>query len=170
MKKTKDYQISFLFLIFIFAVTNLHSQNLFLKQKSGTFTNFPSTAIKKISFTNSDIVVNTTNEAINISLIDFQYISFVNFQTALAQIEAGSNSLKLFPNPVKDILSVQMNTLFKGHVSIHILSIDGKILVSKAIEDGNTTFSKDISDLPNGIYMCRIKSDNYSETTNFIKN
>jgi|GEM_PF-6086979 len=170
MQTSTIHFIRFLLLLSFFVVSEIYAQPLFLKQKGDVFTNYPSTAIKKISFTNSDIVISTTNSLVNVPLTDFQYISFVNFETSIPAVKSKTNFMQLFPNIVDDFLTVKINTTTASGVSIQIRSIDGKLVGNFSMARGENNLKLHVSQLSKGIYMCYVLSSDLNEMAKFIKN
>jgi len=77
------------------------------------------------------------------------------------------NVVKLYPNPVKDILYI--NTSYNNLTSVEILDINGRIVKSSGLNN-NADAQINVSDLNAGIYMINIYSDNNKTTKKFVKN
>ena len=78
------------------------------------------------------------------------------------------NSFTLYPNPTRDILTIQINQTTRSNVKIEIIDVVGKIILSQDYKD----FSKvafDVSALSSGIYFAKINSDKKPSTIKFIK-
>lgn len=73
--------------------------------------------------------------------------------------EITSNSgIKLFPNPAKDILSINLNKTFDENISVNFTDVSGrKVLTTTLTSDNNTI---DISGLENGFYNLIIETKN----------
>jgi len=170
MNKFKVLLGSILLLNLVFSLTVAQSQNLFVKQKSGVFTAYPSSTVSKISFNNSEILITETNGTTNVSLSNFRYISFVDFFSSIPPINFGKKSLQLFPSTVKDNLSLEIGAQFEGNVLVRILSIDGKVINTWPMAIGETQLKINLTSLPNGVYLCKVNSNTYNETAKFIKN
>ncbi len=70
-------------------------------------------------------------------------------------------SVKLFPNPVNDILNIQYAGTSLKEMQVEICSISGKrILINKLnnVQSGHV-IRLDVNSLPNGIYICRVLND-----------
>ncbi len=84
------------------------------------------------------------------------------------QISIG-NKLQIFPNPATKILFVETN----GNNEIAIVQVvDGigrKLREMKVYLNGQTSFSIDISNLPNGMYNLILYKNEKSELQAFIK-
>lgn len=76
-----------------------------------------------------------------------------------------NNSLSIYPNPIKDIATLKYTLSTDANVSIQLLSIDGKIVISKNnIQQlaGQNTFRLSVSEanLAKGIYICKVIAKN----------
>ena len=75
-----------------------------------------------------------------------------------------ASAIKVYPNPVKDILTVEG---LKANTTISIINVDGKVLsVNKTTSN---LFTHNIKQLSPGTYFVRIENDNKTETLKFIK-
>jgi len=74
-----------------------------------------------------------------------------------------AQSVKLFPNPVKNILN--LNSPIKTITKVEIYSVIGK----KVLTFGNDPEQMNIEELSSGIYLIKISSNNGAYTTKFIK-
>jgi subtilisin-like proprotein convertase family protein len=66
----------------------------------------------------------------------------------------------LLPVPVKERLSYTVIVPVGGELLVQVLSMDGKVLLSRSleVEPGATTSEVEVSDLPGGIYMLKVSS------------
>lgn len=74
------------------------------------------------------------------------------------------SDIKIFPNPVSDILSVNNNSLFNY---LEIISLDGTAIYSARISIGN--FSLDTGNINSGVYILRLKGDRYCQSFKILK-
>jgi len=94
------------------------------------------------------------------------------------QISSGINSIPyhstftLFPNPVKQIVSLKINNFYQGSVPVEIISFGGKLLQTFTLN--KTGFIDDstipIDNLPKGIYLVNIRFGAMTETQKLIIN
>ncbi len=77
--------------------------------------------------------------------------------TGITKIET-LNNLKLYPNPVKDILNIEFNSTKNNQANIQIVSYTGKIISNENVNIlmGNNSISIATSNLNSGIYFVRI--------------
>ncbi len=79
-------------------------------------------------------------------------------------------AIAIYPNPVKNVLSVEMLSTKNEMVTIQITDLQCKILQQKEqqLQVGNNAFSMNTSSLAKGIYVLTIKS-NTNQIVKFIK-
>jgi len=70
----------------------------------------------------------------------------------------GEIELKLYPNPVRDNLRIEMNNSLEGY-EIEILSIQGAVLLNKKLDKGNK-LEINLSQLNSGVHFIRIIQNN----------
>jgi len=85
---------------------------------------------------------------------------------------SGKINIKVFPNPVSDMLRVEYGITGNSRVKLDIYSADGKI-VKSLINDEPTltgTYSKsfNISGLKPGVYFARLMAGRYSKTVKVL--
>ncbi len=79
--------------------------------------------------------------------------------------ELSDNLLKMYPNPVNDLLTLEVNT--PSYKTIEISDASGRIILSK--KGNNTVFSVETSSFEAGIYFVNIYIDGaYYSTKNFV--
>lgn len=88
------------------------------------------------------------------------------------EIDEKEKTFLIFPNPSKDMITVDVSELYKasnsfGEISIEIRNISG----TKVAGFSTTKIKKeiDISQFPNGVYVCHIKVGNENLSKKFIK-
>ena len=81
-------------------------------------------------------------------------------------------NLNLYPNPVQDQATVDFNLATNGTVQLQVFNLNGQVVqqvTSKDLQAGANKLVFDVQDLPRGTYILRLQSENFSETTKFIK-
>lgn len=73
-------------------------------------------------------------------------------------------SFKFYPNPVIDILNIENNSVIDD---VEIIDVSGKSVVFKKINDLHSEI--DLSNLSNGVYILKVKSENKQKTVKLIK-
>ena len=81
----------------------------------------------------------------------------------LAVKEFSQNGISVFPNPVRDVISVETNMVS----DLQILDISGKTMFSDV--NCSEKCNIDVSGLKHGVYFCRVTSNNKVQTVKFVK-
>lgn len=76
------------------------------------------------------------------------------------------DSISLYPNPAKNILNINLNTLTDNTI-LSVLDLQGRLISTQSVLDKTTTI--DVANLQSGVYVVRIDSDAGSYTKKFIK-
>jgi hypothetical protein len=98
----------------------------------------------------------------------FSEEAIINNATEIKSVDVKSpESIALWPNPVEDILNIQIANHSKGNVGISILSLDGKVLYCKINSD--LLYEIDLSFLKSGIYLIKVNMDNKVISKKIIK-
>jgi hypothetical protein len=79
-----------------------------------------------------------------------------------------SQMLKVYPNPVGDILNIDLTGMSEAEGRLSILDFKGKTLVSRQVNNEGV-ISLDISHLPVGIYLCLYNTATEITTLKIIK-
>lgn len=83
------------------------------------------------------------------------------------------NNLSLYPNPVKDILTINYQLMAKTQVEINIYSIDGSkvgTILQNQQDQGNYTQTLDVSNYTKGMYLLELKQNNQKTVKKIIVN
>jgi hypothetical protein len=99
-----------------------------------------------------------------------------NFSTAACRLADASTlestALDLYPNPVKEILTVTYTSNDDRDVQIEMLDMTGRVVGERkyfACQEGENQFQIDISDFIPGMYVCRLYKDKQSYPLRFLK-
>ncbi len=92
------------------------------------------------------------------------YSIFPNI-SSISTPENNGRDLHLYPNPVRDLLTVETNS--RGKHSVEITSLNGQLLHSAQMEE--PTYQIDLSSFQKGVYFITIKSRDYVRSGKIIK-
>lgn len=84
--------------------------------------------------------------------------------TPLSNETVEVSTVKLYPNPVSDVLYIQSTEQAK----VTVLDMSGKVLIRQSINEG--TNSLPVSNLLQGVYLIQIQGANFEKTEKFVKN
>ncbi len=77
----------------------------------------------------------------------------------------GTEDIKVFPNPVSELLTIEFST--HGSHQLEIISLNGQQIFSEKTEGSSCQF--DLSAYPSGIYFLTIRSKDATRTKKIIK-
>jgi endoglucanase len=112
---------------------------------------------------NARMVFDMGNSTLNISVTDIK-IEEIVFEAPTGIISPEVEKLRIFPNPVKDILYYSNPENF---TRVSVFSLDGKQLLDKPIQQAEN--SLDVSGLQPGIYFIRFAGKNKIVTEKIMK-
>lgn len=165
----------FCFLLgFVFSISVLVSQSIYFNYSDGTSNNYNLTDVRKINF-NNDVMQLHLNDGStynwNVSTIKYyeysqntgieQILDFVNF-----------HDVKVYPNPLNNLLNVSYNLPILGKVLLEIYDYTGKLLIRKdmgSLNKGNHIDQLNTTKLSSGIYVLTIKGEQSSISKKIIK-
>ncbi|MEI8274030.1 MAG: T9SS type A sorting domain-containing protein [Paludibacter sp.] len=153
-------------------LTPLQGQiTLNVKSMSGAQTAYTLSSIRKLTFpsTGNMSVIKFTGSVDNYALIGISYINIGDIGNSIEAITDDVHSnLRLYPNPVVDVLHIHLATTNSQTATLELLSIEGKLLYKEQLI-GTSSYEVNISQFRQGIYLCRINNGTKIETSIFIK-
>lgn len=175
----------YLFLLFSFFVSLSFAQNIYLEFTDGTQELFSLTDIRNISFAGDNMNLNMKNgttESWNVfEIANYNYKGFSDTTATDTTVidpsyiyeNANFTNLKLYPNPISDVFIISFENTRDKDIQVEILDIDAKIVSTSKIEIKNgkseLNLSSEIKELPQGIYFCKLSSENKTSTHKIIK-
>jgi len=167
----KKIKLSALLLLGL-GLTGLQAQStLFVKEHSGTQTSYTLSSIRKLTFPTGNMMVNKTDGSTSTyTLSDIRYLNFSGL-TTVSQIGNQKSSITIYPNPVIDQLQINYETLKAGNVQVEIVDIQGRVLHQQTIisQNGTNHAIIPVSQLAEGLYVCRLQNDDKIEIIEFLK-
>jgi len=91
--------------------------------------------------------------------------------TAVNSLSVTPQKFELYPNPAYETCKVKYVLDQSGEVSIDLFDVTGKLVkqvYSGQTENGLRVLTFDCSDMPQGVYFCRLQSDHLTETQKLI--
>jgi hypothetical protein len=84
-----------------------------------------------------------------------------NYTAVTTGIETTMSNEEMFsisPNPARDLITIKFSSDIKGASEIKLLSLAGVTMLSENLnnEDLDSSFSMDISGIPDGVYLLQI--------------
>lgn len=149
-------------------LTSLQAQTMYVKESSGTQTAYTLSSVRKMTFSGGNAIVHKTdNSTDNYAMSGLKHLIFKDITGLEEPIELGNNNLIIYPNPVNDVLNIDLSGVAAGG-TISILTLEGKVLQEQKT-DGANTVTLNLVQLPQGIYLCRYVSTKEIKTVKIIK-
>jgi photosystem II stability/assembly factor-like uncharacterized protein len=80
------------------------------------------------------------------------------------------SDINIYPNPVSDLLSIETDESIKEDLTLHLYSIDGKLLMKENVsEEHDGPVILDLTDLSRGIYFLNVKGITISRGFKVVK-
>ena len=157
-------QKTFTLLIFILFVglIGVEAQSLILTTKDGVITRQLST-LKRFTFSNNNLLMNYLSGPVETYSLD--NISKLTFKSVVTGVDnlslTGTGVMKVYPNPVSDVIYIQNAPETDFTVSIY--RMNGVLVLTTKLSSG--TKSIDVSYLSSGLYLLNVNS----RTFKFVK-
>lgn len=94
-------------------------------------------------------------------------LDFTDFKVATNDLPSTPSVLAVFPNPVKDIVSVDCKTLKTGDIQARIFDISGKLMYQNDFD--NPAFQVSTKGLADGLYYIMVQQGNQIFRGKFVK-
>ncbi len=93
------------------------------------------------------------------------------FPTSTTDIQAKTNNLTVYPNPVGSTAHIKYDVRLAGEAMIQVISLNGGIIKTTfgALQVGENKLNVDLSGVSKGIYMISVTSENGTEMTKIVK-
>ena len=171
--KTKFILLFGVVLFFSMHITETSGQSLFVRNNTGSQTEYFISDIANITFASGEAIVKEMNGITDAYLISD--IRYMNFDNLIGFIETTDDysTLNVYPNPANDIVNIGVNLSIASAdiFTIQIVSVEGKLMHSESmlLVDGENSLSIDVSSFPKGIYICFLKNNEMIITNKIIK-
>ena len=150
--------------------TGLQAQTVFVRQTSGTQNAYLLSNIEKLSFPSGQITVSlTTGNPDTYSLSNVRYLNFQDLTTGITSEKTQEGTIQIFPNPVAEVLNIQVSQSLCQSYFIEILSIDGRQVYKETVNQQNNVYQINVAKLSQGLYLCKINNGKTTEITKFFK-
>ncbi len=85
-------------------------------------------------------------------------IAILNHGTSIIEKK---NNVKIYPNPLKDVLYIENTNCLGQNFNIEITSISGEVILKKQFNMSNDIVKIDINEYPKGLYLIKIQNENF---------
>lgn len=95
---------------------------------------------------------------------------FLDNTSVLSTSSQAASSIKVYPNPTHDILTIDFNeNSIDSNIKITIVDVMGKAIEINKYESLNSTITINTSSLSKGVYFLKIEGSKFTANTKFIK-
>jgi hypothetical protein len=165
----KKLKLSAILLLGI-GLTGLQAQTLYVKESSGIQTPYSLSDVQKMTFSGGNLTIQKTDNATGVyALSGLRYLNFIDLSTSITEqlLRLRNANLIAYPNPVNDLLNIDL-TGVESEGTISVLTLEGKLLHEQKYNGANTV-TLNLSQLPQGIYLCRYVSKTEIKVVKIIK-
>jgi len=144
-----------------------------VKMEGGLESSYDLMGLQRLIFPKGKLMVNKTDgtsELFELGII--QGLSFGEKSNIVnLPIFEENLDILLYPNPVHDQISLQIQSKIVGRIQVDFFDIQGRIVFQKNIrlDGGAYRFMANVEDLEKGIYICRIISGSVFANKKFVK-
>lgn len=117
---------------------------------NGALTNFARTGTTSNFLSGSPITTGNTCTTLTLSNSNFEI----------------ANNIKMYPNPTNNFVTVELSNL--TNAKLQVLDITGKILRNQVLNTSSNTV--DVQQLPSGMYLFKVSSNEGTATSKIVKN
>lgn len=151
-------------------LTGLQAQTMYVKEKSGTQTDYTLSSIRKMTFSGGNAPVHKSDNSTGVHAISgLRYLNFTDLTIGISEstIQLGHSNLITYPNPVTDVLNIDLTGVM-GDGTISILTLEGKEIQTQKTS-GSRLITINFNHLSQGIYLCRYSNATEQKTVKIIK-
>lgn len=94
-------------------------------------------------------------------------VPFNTWATSVNSLSGSDSKLNIYPNPVVNVLNLEIGLQPQGAASVSVLDVTGKVLSTQVVESSKVTLQVD--DLPSGVYMLQYQDEADTEQIKFTK-
>lgn len=159
-------------LISLVCLSQTVSQSLILEQNNGSIIPHSLNSIKKLSFINGEIKVESwSGDEEGFLLPDLSKMFFQNVITGIdVNLGVDHDFFKIFPNPVADLLHIKWPQWKSSeNLTITIFSMAGDLLISQKANISSGYVCLNVDMLGQGVYMVQMGNSDIFQSLKFIK-
>lgn len=158
-----------LLLFWSLSALNAQTHNVVIQLQNGSQIPYPIPTIEAFVFQNGTLIVHSSTQTNHSFPVDT--ISSVRFEFGTVSQSRSSTreNMRVYPNPVTHILTVEFDPNSRGNMILEIVGMEGQLFLSQQINSGENRTEVNVSSLAQGIYICRIRGTNRSGAIQFVK-
>lgn len=151
-------------------ICELYGQSMHVWDTSGTQFSYSLGSIANLHFVSGELRIKKQDNITDVyALGSLRYLNFSDSTSVRIETEEEpGHQVRMYPNPVADVLMVDLSEASGEKGSLHILGLDGKVVMSRKIT-GPGIVRLDLSSLHRGLYICRILMQEETSSTKIFK-
>lgn len=155
---------------YVFLLPSVTAQTLYVNKSIGTQTTYTLSDLRMITFSSGNVTIHKTDNTIGINaLSELNYLSLKDFTVGLEKkVPVVIDNLITYPNPVKDVLNINLSGPENMDGSISVISLEGKVMQQQKINN-ESIVRLNLNQLPHGIYLCRYTNATEVKTVKIIR-
>ncbi len=133
-----------------------------------TYNSWPYADTVNISFSSGNMINDTNYVGLN-SVLYIDALGITYYPVSVKE----NNSVKdviIYPNPAKNIVSVELNPKYKGNIKVQLFDLQGRKVIDKNYTANKKVLKLDVSELHNGLYFYNIKASSENITGKIMIN
>jgi hypothetical protein len=151
-------------LLFGLVFSGMKAQTMYVRPIIGIHSAYELANIKNLTFSNGNLVVTNTNQANGtFALSSLKYLNFTDLVLGTSIHELVKNNFYVYPNPVTNVLNITNQDPTQTITHLEIISLEGRVVIAQ------NTPQVALASLPQGMYFCRITTNNQTQTIKFLK-
>ena len=161
------YKTLLLVILLNLSLFSIHGPSMSVNLQNGSQSTYNLHSVINMTFTSGNFSVKTQSLTNSYLLTDFKNLRFSPGVYTANMNVINENLIRVFPNPVKNNLFVNLNGLIADGATLSVFSIDGKLMKFQSIL--NPSITLDLSDLSTGFYFCSYFNGSEIKTLKIIK-
>lgn len=156
----------YLLVLFFLFLNAVYAQNLLAPSVISSAGGVSQFAAIQLEWTLGETAIGTVSETSRMYTVGFNQPLIVK-QNLLSKNLNISSLIKVFPNPVKDILTVQIQLVNSNTAKIILSNIFGETITERSVKTPLSTINVPLQNLISGIYFLRVLDLNGNQLSNF---
>lgn len=157
-------KIFMVLLLFGAVISGMKAQTMYVRPITGAQEAYSVATIKNLTFSGGNLVVtNSSGSNATFPLSGNRYLNFTDLTLATPTQELVKNNFYVYPNPVTNVLNITNEDPTQTITHLEIISLEGRVVLAQ------NTPQVAVASLPQGMYFCKITSNNQTQTIKFLK-
>jgi len=114
--------------------------------------------------------INCKNEHLAMRNLYPDIIDVIPCDSSYAPTELILENFTIYPNPVSSLMRISVDSTFGANLHYYIYNLNGSLLKKEVVKPEAGVVFLDLTSLPKGIFLLKIKNSNVITITKFLKN